>query len=175
MNYFLRQRIKELNTTICFSEPWVDKKPVASQHIHLQLENVQNNWCSLQTGWSLDRRQATHITFICPMLFDSFPLDTQRCKFQVERRWFSSDISFTCRQVGSYSYDMNRMVFDVSTLGYIQNTQSIILDYEIFIRNLKKSDKIFEAGALGNFSLAGFEMVRKSICLNINWLGYWPT
>ena len=27
--------------------------------------------------------QATHITFICPMVFDSFPLDTQQCKFQV--------------------------------------------------------------------------------------------
>ena len=27
--------------------------------------------------------QATHITFICPMVFDSFPLDTQTCKFQV--------------------------------------------------------------------------------------------
>ena len=78
------------------------------------------------------------------MLFDSFPLDTQRCKFQV----------------GSYSYDMSRMVFDVSTLGYIQHTQSIILDYQIVIKNLKKQDRIFEAGALGNFSLAGFEMVR---------------
>ena len=54
---------------------------------------------------------------------------------------------------------MSRMVFDVSTLGYIQKTQSIILDYEIVIKNLKKSDRIFEAGALGNFSLAGFEMV----------------
>ena len=30
--------------------------------------------------------QATHITFICPMLFDSFPLDTQVCKFQVRRQ-----------------------------------------------------------------------------------------
>ena len=26
-------------------------------------------------------------------------------------------------KVGSYSYDMHRMVFDVSTLGYIQRTQ----------------------------------------------------
>jgi len=86
--------------------------------------------------------QATHITFICPMVFDSFPLDTQQCKFQV----------------GSYSYDMTRMVFDVSTLGYIQNTQSIILDYDIEIKELNKNDQIFEAGALGNFSLAGFEM-----------------
>ena len=62
-------------------------------------------------------------------------------------------------QVGSYSYDMTRMVFDVSTLGYIQNTQSIILDYDIEIMNLKNKDQLFEAGALGNFSLAGFEMV----------------
>ncbi|TRY80232.1 hypothetical protein TCAL_15432, partial [Tigriopus californicus] len=30
--------------------------------------------------------QATHITFICPMLFDSFPLDTQVCKFQVSEK-----------------------------------------------------------------------------------------
>jgi len=86
--------------------------------------------------------QATHITFICPMVFDAFPLDTQICKFQV----------------GSYSYDDGRMVFDVSTLGYIQNTQSIILDYAINIKNLKRKDQMFDAGALGNFSLAGFEM-----------------
>lgn len=86
--------------------------------------------------------QATHITFICPMVFDAFPLDTQICKFQV----------------GSYSYDMSRMEFDVSTLGYIQKTQSIILDYAINIKKLKPNDQIFDSGALGNFSLAGFEM-----------------
>ena len=54
---------------------------------------------------------------------------------------------------------MSRMRFDVSTLGYIQKTQSIILDYDIKIKNLKTQDKIFDAGALGQFSLAGFEMV----------------
>jgi len=88
--------------------------------------------------------QATHITFICPMLFDSFPLDTQICKFQV----------------GSYSYEMSRMKFGVSTLGYIQSSgsQSIILDYKISINELRNRDQIFDAGALGNFSLAGFEM-----------------
>ena len=51
-------------------------------------------------------------------------------------------------------------MFDVSTLGYIQKTQSIILDYDITIRNLKRKDQVFDAGALGNFSLAGFEMVK---------------
>jgi hypothetical protein len=40
--------------------------------------------------------------------------------------------------VGSYSYDMSRMVFEVATLGYIQTAaQSIVLDYQIFIRNLR--------------------------------------
>ena len=34
-------------------------------------------------------------------------------------------------KVGSYSYDMNRMLFDVSTLGYIQQSQSITLDYKV--------------------------------------------
>ena len=62
-------------------------------------------------------------------------------------------------QVGSYSYDDNRMLFDVSTLGYIQQSQSITLDYKITINNLNKRDQIFNGGALGNFSLAGFEMV----------------
>ena len=37
--------------------------------------------------------------------------------------------------------------------------QSIILDYSIAIRSLREKDKIFLAGALGNYSLAGFEMV----------------
>ena len=65
--------------------------------------------------------------------------------------------------MGSYSYDMSRMEFDVSTLGYIQKTQSIILDYAINIKKLKPNDQIFDSGALGNFSLAGFEMVNESI------------
>lgn len=34
-------------------------------------------------------------------------------------------------KVGSYSYDDNRMLFDVSTLGYIQQSQSITLDYKV--------------------------------------------
>ena len=68
-------------------------------------------------------------------------------------------IFFIFLQVGSYSYDMTKMLFRVSKLTFIQK-QSIILDYSISIRNLKETDKIFLAGALGNYSLAGFEMVR---------------
>ena len=68
-------------------------------------------------------------------------------------------------QVGSYSYDMTKMLFKVSKLTFIHK-QSIILDYSIEIRNLHEKDKIFLAGALGNYSLAGFEMVSN----NIRWV-----
>lgn len=53
---------------------------------------------------------------------------------------------------------MTKMLFRVSQLTFIQK-QSIILDYNIEILNLKPRDKIFLAGALGNYSLAGFQMV----------------
>ena len=39
---------------------------------------------------------ASHITFICPMSFDSFPLDEQVCNFQV----------------GSFNYDVTKLIFE---------------------------------------------------------------
>ena len=89
--------------------------------------------------------QATHITFICPMRFDKFPLDTQMCKFQV----------------GSYSYNDKIMRFLTEQAGYSGGKlgNSIALDYAIKISHLKPSDAVFSGGGLGNFSLAGFEMV----------------
>ena len=89
--------------------------------------------------------QATHITFICPMRFDKFPLDTQVCKFQV----------------GSYSYEDRIMTFETTNAGYSASKggNSIALDYAITINGLSDADKVFIGGDLGNFSLAGFEMV----------------
>ena len=60
---------------------------------------------------------------------------------------------------------MTKMLFKVSKLTFIHK-QSIILDYSIEIRNLHEKDKIFLAGALGNYSLAGFEMVSN----NVSWV-----
>ena len=37
--------------------------------------------------------------------------------------------------------------------------RSIVLDYDITINKLRENDRIFEGGSLGNFSLAGFEMI----------------
>ena len=50
--------------------------------------------------------QATHITFICPMRFDKFPLDTQTCKFRV----------------GSYSYDSSKLLFTTKNAGKKSST-----------------------------------------------------
>ena len=60
---------------------------------------------------------------------------------------------------------MTKMQFHISKLTFIHK-QSIILDYSIEIRNLHEKDKIFLAGALGNYSLAGFEMVSN----NVGWV-----
>ena len=87
---------------------------------------------------------STHITFICPMHFDKFPLDTQSCKFQI----------------GSYSYDDSQMTFETIKAAYDGKTQnSIALDYAIEIRPLSPKDSILLFDGLGNFSLAGFELV----------------
>ena len=88
--------------------------------------------------------EATHISFICPMHFDKFPLDTQRCKFQI----------------GSYSYDDTQMTFTTGQAGYNDKAQnSIALDYAIEINRLSPKDSILLFDGLGNFSLAGFELV----------------
>merc|ERR1719192_723716 len=51
------------------------------------------------------------------------------------------------------------MIFAVSKLGYAHASRSIVLDYDITINKLRESDQIFIGGSLGNYSLAGFEMI----------------
>ena len=89
--------------------------------------------------------QATHISFICPMRFDKFPLDQQTCKFTL----------------GSYSYNDEVMVFKTRAAGYAapKVSNNIALDYHIEIKQLKKDDTNLDYGGLGNYSLAGFELV----------------
>jgi len=98
----------------------------------------------IDTDGNIMYSQATHITFICPMRFDKFPLDTQTCRFRV----------------GSYSYDSSKLLFLTKNYGYSsKETNSIALDYDIEIKPLSPEDAILDYGPLGNFSLAGFEMV----------------
>ncbi len=48
---------------------------------------------------------------------------------------------------------------DLNNNNLIYTCRAIVLDYAIDIHNLTESDQIFLGGPLGNFSLAGFEMV----------------
>ncbi|XP_059082147.1 glycine receptor subunit beta-like isoform X3 [Tigriopus californicus] len=112
-----------------------------------KVTNVLNKQAGLWIGTdkSILYSQAVHITFMCPMNFARFPLDTQVCKFQL----------------GSYSYSDLKMMFETEMAGYSppKHTNSIPLDFEINISKLSLADQTYIAGSLGNFSLAGFELV----------------
>ena len=45
----------------------------------------------------------------------------------------------------------------LSMINYL--FRSIVLDYDITINKLREQDRIFVGGSLGNYSLAGFEMI----------------
>merc|ERR550517_2025853 len=88
--------------------------------------------------------QSTLITFICPMRFDKFPVDTQICQFRV----------------GSYNLDSSKLLFITNNFGFSSKKRnSIALDYDILIKSLAPEDSVLDYGPLGNFTLAGFEMV----------------
>ena len=69
----------------------------------------------------------------------------QRCKFQV----------------GSYSFDDTKMIFLESprVKGYVETSRSIVLDYDVTINQLSDQDRLLIFGSLGNYSVAGFEMI----------------
>jgi len=108
------------------------------------LNRIEGVW--IATDKNVMFSQATHITFFCPMTFNKFPFDTHSCKFQV----------------GSYFYDSSKMVFETRSYGYgysAKDSNSQTLDYDIQIGPLKPEDRVLDYGALGNFSLAGFEIL----------------
>ena len=82
-------------------------------------------------------------SFICPMSFDKFPLDEQRCMFKV----------------GSYSYDNTKMVFKDEFIAPDSQIRSV-LDYSVKIRKLPEEKQNYVA-ITGNYSVAGFEMTLK--------------
>ena len=89
----------------------------------------------------IDYFQYTHVTFMCPMRFNRFPLDEHICKFEV----------------GSTSLDDTRMVFNNHKLDYDPEGGNTILDYKVDINELKLADRTLQY-VDSNYSLCGFEM-----------------
>ena len=85
------------------------------------------------------------MTFWCPMRFEKYPLDYQKCHFKV----------------GSYAYDENKMTFSANLLQYDDSLRNTILDYGVKLVDLKEEDSLYIFQDIGNYSLTGFEMSLK--------------
>jgi len=105
------------------------------------LSKLEGLW--LNRNFEIMYAVATRITFICPMTFNSFPLDVQVCLFQV----------------GSFNYDNTKMVFNDEFIANESQIRSV-LDYAVEIRKLPASKQNYVA-ITGNYSVAGFELTLK--------------
>lgn len=103
--------------------------------------------------------QATTITFLCPMRFDLYPLDSHVCKFRV----------------GSTSLDITRMLFEDTKLTYKPERRNTILDYSLEMGPLKKPDQVLDYGELGNFSITGIEITFTRHKLKYLYVYYLPS
>ena len=90
------------------------------------LSKLEGLW--LNRNFEIMYAVATRITFICPMTFNSFPLDVQVCRFQV----------------GSFNYDTSKMIFRDEFIADENQIRSV-LDYFIQIRKLKPDDQYYVA------------------------------
>lgn len=81
------------------------------------LSKLEGLW--LNRNFEIMYAVATRITFICPMTFNSFPLDVQVCRFQV----------------GSFNYDTSKMIFRDEFIAEEKQIRSV-LDYFIQIKKL---------------------------------------
>ena len=63
--------------------------------------------------------------------------------------------------MGSYSFDDTKMIFLESerVKGYVETSRSIVLDYDVDFKSLSDQDRLLIFGSLGNYSVAGFEMI----------------
>merc|ERR1712212_319076 len=63
-------------------------------------------------------------------------------------------------RVGSYNLDSSKLLFITNNFGFSsKDRNSIALDYDLWIKPLAPEDRVLDNGSLGNFTLAGFEMV----------------
>ena len=131
----------------------------------------------LYNGTNLFYSQALMVTVFCRMRFDNYPLDDQVFTVSDHVNTFLSNKSIyswleystaclvkhsielqVCKfRVGSYSHNINRMVFKTVVDKHIIG--DVVLDYEVKIHPLQEEDSSFFWAATGNnFSVAGMEV-----------------
>ena len=120
--------------------PDVEIRNLKSFQTHLILSKLEGFW--VDSEHNLMHALASRITFICPMSFNSFPMDVQVCVFQV----------------GSFNYATNKLVFRDEFIPVKEEAVRSILDYDINIYPLNPEDTHYSALNM-NYSVAGFQLV----------------
>jgi len=120
--------------------PDVEIRNLKSFETHLILSKLEGFWVDGDNN--LLHAVASRITFICPMSFNSFPMDVQVCVFQV----------------GSFNYATNKLLFRDEFLPVKEEAIRSILDYDINIYPLNPEDTSYTALNM-NYSVAGFQLV----------------
>ena len=108
--------------------------------------------------WIIDGKdvfynQFAHVTFLCPMRFERYPLDEHICKFRV----------------GSTNMDINFMRFGETTATFDETSKNTILDYSVKVLPLEESDKIYLYQG-SNYSVTGrSSLLTSSPSLSQDW------
>ena len=120
--------------------PDVEIRNLQSFKTHTILSKLEGFW--VDNEQNLMHALASRITFICPMRFNSFPMDVQVCTFQV----------------GSFNYAVDKLIFTDEFIPVKEDAVRSILDYEIEIFPLTVEERQYSALNM-NYSVAGFKLV----------------
>ena len=120
--------------------PDVEIRNLQSFKTHTILSKLEGFW--VDEDQNLMHALASRITFICPMRFNSFPMDVQVCIFQV----------------GSFNYAVDKLIFTDEFIPVKEEAVRSILDYEIEIFPLTPEERQYSALNM-NYSVAGFKLV----------------
>lgn len=104
-------------------------------------------------------QQSTHVTFLCAMRFEDYPLDSHVCKFRV----------------GSSSHNDQTMKFSTESIEYDPTSQNTIQDYKIEVTPLEDNDTMLLYGAMGNYSIGGFQFKFKRHMGKYVWNYHFPS
>jgi len=120
--------------------PDVEIRNLQSFQTHTILSKLEGFW--VDSDQTMMHALASRITFICPMRFNSFPMDVQVCTFQV----------------GSFNYAIDKLIFRDEFTPTKEQAVRSILDYDIDLHSLTEEQMQYTALSM-NYSVAGFQLI----------------
>ena len=93
------------------------------------------------------------------MRFHLYPLDVQVCKFRI----------------GSFAFNTTKITFTVFKLFYDDKAENTVLDYTVQVLELSEDEQQHTRDNIGNFSLAGFQLILERHSLKYLFNYYLPS